>query len=125
MARWVAGGLLFLGLNIALLYAFVHGMGLRVAFATILSAEICTILRFFLNERWVFGTRRFSGRRLWQFHLSNGCAFVVWWAATNLLTGRGCNYLVASILAVGFSVGFSFASNFLWLGRRPHAVKPS
>lgn len=125
MVRWVAGGFLFMGLNVVLLYAFVHGLALRVAVATILSAEICTILRFVLNERWVFGILKFSGQRLWQFHVSNGCAFVVWWASTNLLTRRGINYILASILAVGFSAGFSFLSNFLWIWRKRQREKPT
>jgi putative flippase GtrA len=118
VVRWLTAGLIFLGLNTGLLYLLVQLMGLRVAIATIVSAEICTILRFILNERWVFSTHLLSWRRLLQYHVANGGAFLVWWGGANILTGFGINYIVSSILAVGLSTGFSFISNFFWIWRK-------
>ena len=125
LARWLAAGLVFMGVNTGLLYLFVRGMGLGVPLATLLSAEACTLLRYLLNEWWVFGTAMLSRKRLWQYHAANAGAFIIWWAATNALARGGMNYLLASILAVGFSTGFSLASNFLWIWRRKHASPAS
>jgi putative flippase GtrA len=109
-----------MGGNTALLYLLVNRMGLKVLVATLLSAEVCTLLRFLLNEYWVFGIPKLSWRRLWQFHVANAGAFLVWWIAANVLTNAGLNYLLASVLAVGLSTGVSFASNFFWIWRRKH-----
>jgi putative flippase GtrA len=117
MIRWFVAGLLFMGINTLVLYLLVRWLVLTVALSTLISAEICTLLRFELNERWVFGLRKQSWVRLWQYHVANGGAFVVWWLATNALTRAGVNYLVASIAAVALSTGLSLASNFLWVWR--------
>jgi hypothetical protein len=47
-------------------------------------------------------------------------AFTVWWGATNLLNLWGVHYLLASVLAVGFSTGFSLAANFYWIWHKKH-----
>jgi putative flippase GtrA len=120
VVRWLAAGVVFIGINTAFLYVFVEWMGLRLAIATLLSAEICTLLRFFINEHWVFRTQMRSWKRLLQFHIANGGAFLVWWAGTIVLARGGINYLLASILAVGLSTGFSFASSFFWIWRKKH-----
>jgi len=118
LVRWLAAGLGFMGLNSLLLYLFIGQLGLRVAIGSLVAAEVCTLLRFFVNQYWVFRSRDAGWRRLWQYHLANGTAFVVWWCATNVLEHFGVHYLLAGILAVGFSTGFSMASNFLWIWRK-------
>lgn len=118
--RWLVAGMIFLLLNTALLFVLVHWLGFRVSLATLASAETCTLLRYFLNELWVFDSAQFSWKRLWHYHVANGGAFVIWWLATNLLTAAGLNYIAASIVAVMFSTGFSFLSNFYWVWRKKH-----
>ena len=118
--RWVAAGGVFTVVNTALLYLFIGRLGMPVAAGTFLGAEVCTLLRFLVNDHWVFGHRRPSWRRLWQYHVANGAAFVIWWAATNVLTLLGVQYLLAGVAAVVFSVGFSMGSNFLWIWRKKH-----
>jgi len=109
-----------MGINTALLFLLVHEFAMKVFIATLVSAEFCTLLRFLLNEYWVFGNPRLSWKRLWRYHVANCGALIVWWATANLLTGAGVNYLVASILAVGLSTGLSFASNFFWVWKKQH-----
>jgi putative flippase GtrA len=123
MIRWFIAGLLFMGINTLILYLLVRWIGLTVAVATLISAEICTLLRFELNERWVFGLKKQSWIRLWQYHLANGGAFLIWWLGTNVLTNAGVNYLVASIAAVALSTGLSLATNFLWIWRSRERTK--
>jgi len=115
IARWLASGLIFLGINTGVLYLAVQFLRLAVPVATVASAEVCTILRFLLNEIWVFKTRKMSWLRLWRYHLANAVALVVWWIATNVLNRLGLNYIFSSILAVGFSTGISFTTNFFWI----------
>lgn len=120
IVRWLVAGLIFMGLNTALLYLFVHYLRMSVPLATFLCAEACTLLRYVLNDTWVFRSPKLTWVRLWQYHVANGAAFVVWWIAANALNRMGLNYILASILAVGFSTGVSLASNFLWIWRARH-----
>ena len=89
------------------------------ALATLISGEICTILRFLVVDRWVFSHERPTLKRLWQYHVANALGFAIWWGAANLLKLAGVQYLVASVLAMFFSVGFSMFSNFWWIWRKP------
>jgi putative flippase GtrA len=118
--RWLLVGGSFLFVNAALMALLVEGLGLAVFPATVVSAELCTILRFFINEHWVFRTGRSCWIRLWQFHLANASAFFVWLAVTNLLIHGGLHYQLAAVAGVGCSVGASFLSNFFWVWGRHH-----
>jgi 8-oxo-dGTP pyrophosphatase MutT (NUDIX family) len=120
IVRWFTAGLVFMGLNTGLLYVLVQRLGLKVPLATLLCAEICTLLRYVMNDVWVFRSGKLTWLKLWQYHVANGTAFVVWWVAANVLNRIGIHYLVASILAVGFSTTISLASNYLWIWRRAH-----
>jgi putative flippase GtrA len=117
IARWLVAGLLFMGVNTVALYAAVHVLHLSVAVATLASAEICTLLRYLLNEIWVFKNYRLSWIKLWHYHVANAAALVVWWIATNMLNRLGINYILSSVVAVAFSTGISFATNFFWIWR--------
>lgn len=102
-------------INLGLLFLLMDLAGMQVVFGTLLSAEICTILRFLVNDRWVFGHPCPTRRRLLQYHVANATAFGVWWGATNALNLWGIHYLLAAVMAVGCSMGFSIAANFLWI----------
>jgi len=115
--RWFAAGVAFMGVTSMFLFVLVDMIGMSVLVGTLLTLEICTVLRFFVNEWWVFGSRHFNWRRLGQYHVANAGASLVWWFATNVLSHFGVHHILAAILAVGFSTGFSFASNFLWIWR--------
>ncbi len=91
---------------------------LKVFWVTLISAELCTILRFFVNEHWVFKGVGPAWKRLLQYHIANAGSFVAWMVATNLFIYWGIHYLLASALAVGISIMISMASNFLWVWRK-------
>lgn len=118
MIRWALAGGLFMGLNLLFLYGLVDLLGVSVLIGTLIAAEASTVLRYLVNDRWVFGHPAPSWRRLGQYHVANAGAFVVWWTATNAMNHIGVQYLVASVLAVGFSSGVSLGSNFLWIWRK-------
>ena len=54
-----------------------------------------------------------------EYHVANALGFAIWWSAAIALKFVGVHYLVASVLAMFFSVGFSLASNFFWIWRKP------
>jgi putative flippase GtrA len=118
IVKWFAAGLAFMGISTLLLFALVDLLSLSVPLATLLVAELTTLLRFFVNHRWVFGLRDPTVRACTQYHVANAGAFAVWWMTANVLTILGVHYLLAGILAVACSTTFSFATNFLWIWRR-------
>ena len=115
LPHWLAAGAAFLGINTAFLYVFIHWLALPVWAGTLAAAEASTILRFFVNHHWVFGRGRATWRELGQYHVANAAAVGIWWLAANVLSAAHVQYLLAGILAVGFSTGFSAASNFCWI----------
>ena len=123
LARWLAAGLAFMGITSAFLYLFVDLLGASVMVGTLLALEASTLLRFFVNEKWVFASQAMSWRRLGQYHVANAGASVVWWGTANILHHSGVHHIFAAILAVGFSTGFSMVSNFLWVWRAKYPPK--
>lgn len=113
--RWLAAGVSFMAVSSAFLYAFVDVLGLIVPIATLLTAEVCTLLRFLVNHYWVFGQRNPTWRQCVEYHLATAAGFVTWWVATNVLVFLGVQYILASLLAVPFSAVVNLATNFLWV----------
>jgi putative flippase GtrA len=118
--RWfvVAGGFTVFGLG--LLKLFVGVWHWPYAVSTLVQSETCNLLRFFVNDRWVFGRARPTWRRLWQYHVANALGFAVWWAGANALKAAGMNYLLASVFAMLGSAGVSILTNFCWIWRKRH-----
>jgi len=125
IVRWLFAGLVFMGLNTIFLKVLVGVLELRPIVGTLLAGELSTLLRYFVNDHWVFGHKRPTWRRLWQYHLANAGALALWWLATNAIILLGVNYLLAGILAIAFSTGFSMASNFYWIWRKKHPAPHS
>lgn len=120
LMRWLAAGFVFMGVSSFFLFLFVDILGTRVPVGTLLTLEASTLLRFYVNEKWVFASQSMSWRRLGHYHVANAGASAVWWIAANLLNYYGVHHILAALLAVGFSTGVSMASNFLWVWRTKH-----
>jgi putative flippase GtrA len=116
--RWLSAGLVFLFINSIFMVVEVEYFKLKALWATLISAELCTVLRFFVNEHWVFKGVGPVWKRLLQYHLANAGSFVAWMIVANLLIHWGIHYLLASALAVAVSIMASMASNFLWVWRK-------
>ncbi len=117
--RWIAVGVVFAVVGIGLIKVMVGMLAWPFALATLLSSEICTLSRFVAVNRWVFPHHHLTWRRLWRYHVVNALGFAIWWGAANALESAGVDYLLASALAIFFSVGFSMVSNFYWVWRKP------
>ena len=113
--KWASGGMLLMLISLFLIHNFVVYLHFTVSVATALAAEICTLIRFVINNYWVFGRESFSIRGCMEFHLANFGTFIIWWVAANSLHLIGIHYLLATIMAVGLSVIVSFASTFFWV----------
>ena len=116
VVRWWIVGLFFTFVNIPILILFVDLWRIPELAATFLASELVTILRFFVNDRWVFGHVFPSWLRLWQYHVANAGSFVLWYSVTNVLIYLfSVNYIWAAIVGTAFSVGLSMITNFLWI----------
>lgn len=123
MTRWWIVGIVFMAWSLGALYLLKDRWRMSLMLATLVTAETGTILRFFVNDWWVFGHGRPTLIRFWQYHVANAGSFVIWWAVCNALPLFGVHYLVASVAATTCSVGFSMLTNFLWIWRQrrtPH-----
>jgi len=58
MLRWFAVGVVFAGAGLVLIKLMTGILAWPYALATLLSGEICTILRFLVVDRWVFNHAR-------------------------------------------------------------------
>jgi len=120
--RWWVVGILFVGVGTGILHVLVAILGMPLVWGSLLGAEIGTLLRFVINDRWVFGFRKPSWARLWKYHVANGSGFVIWFGVTNLLSWCGIHYLLASVFGMACSVGWGMLTNFLWVWRQKETV---
>jgi len=115
LLRWIGAGFAFMGMSSALLYALVDLLGVPVPLATLLTAEVCTVLRFLVNHYWVFGQRAPTWRQCAEYHVATAGAFITWWTVCNVLALLGVYYIIAALLAVPFSAVINLLSSFLWV----------
>jgi putative flippase GtrA len=113
---WIAGGS-FVLIGLATLYLVIDVFRMPMLWGTLAAAEATTLLRFVINDRWVFGNGRPTWRRLAQFHIANAGGFVIWWAVINILPKWGVQYLIASVAGTACSVMINMVTNFFWVWR--------
>ena len=121
LGRWWTVGLAFYAIGLVMLYAIVDVMRIPLWIATLATAEITTVLRFGIYDRWVFRHPRPTWRRLWQFHVACAGGAAIWFVAANILPRFGVHYLLASTAGTGSSVVFSMFAHYLWIWRKPAA----
>jgi putative flippase GtrA len=119
LAKWWLVGMAFLVIGTGALWVAKEPLRMPLWLATTVSAELTLLVRFLINDAWVFGHRRPSWQRLWQFHAASAGGFVIWWVLTMGLSRFGVNYLLASVAGSACSMGFSILTNFLWIWRHP------
>ena len=116
--RWLIVGFAFTGGGLIVLYILRDILRLPLIVATSVGAEATLLLRFLINDRWVFGHRRPTWTRLCQFHVASAGGGAIWWVVANLLPRFGVHYLLAASAGTACSVMFSMATNFLWIWRK-------
>jgi len=118
LRRWIVVGAAATALNLGTLYMLVSILRIPFVFAPLVSAELCIVLRFLANDRWVFGNQSPSWRRLGEYHIAVAGGFAAWWVCSNLLVLLGVHYLLASLLAIACSLALNLATNLLWVWRK-------
>lgn len=117
-ARWWIVGLAFYLAGLAILYLLIDIVKAPLLLGTLLMAESTTVVRYAINDRWVFEEGRLSWRRFYQFHIASAGGFFVWWTVVNILPRLGVHYLLASTVGTASSMLWSIVTNFLWIWRK-------
>jgi putative flippase GtrA len=125
LGRWWIVGLAFHIVGLGALYVFKEVLNLPLMVLTLMAAECTLLVRFLVNDRWVFGHRCPTWSRLWQYHAASAGGAAIWWSVSNLLPRFGIHYLIAATIGTGCSVFFSMFTNFLWIWRQGKKAEAS
>jgi dolichol-phosphate mannosyltransferase len=82
-----------------------------------LATELAIVNNFIWNNRWTFGCRGISVRRLLRFNLSSLAGVAVAIGTTVCLVDGGVPYLVANVTGVTSGAACNFAVSMLWTWR--------
>jgi putative flippase GtrA len=115
--KWWLVGMAFLAIGTGALWVAKEPLKMPLWLATITSAEFTLLIRFFINDAWVFGHKRPTWKRLWQFHLASAGGSAIWFVIALGLPQFGVHYLLASVAGSACSMCFSIMTNFLWIWR--------
>jgi len=126
LVRFVMVGGLGFVVSTAIL-ALLVAQGLPNFVASLTATEIVIVMNSLLHERFTFGTRVFTWRRLLTYNLAAGLGLVITAVAFDLIS-RGAPDLalvVRNLLAVacGTASNFLLSARFVW-GTRAGAVVP-
>ncbi len=132
VARYVCAGGGSLALDLALQALAIQVFGLPVWLASGLSYELALLVHFFVNDRWVFGQRHRSWRRLAEFQLAALTAMGITYSVTNLLVysptlpsfAAGAGPYLAKIIGTGMAAVWTFVSSFFWIWRARPSGQP-
>jgi putative flippase GtrA len=121
LGRWWIVGLGFYVGGTGFLYVSRDVLHIPLLLGTLLAAEFTTLLRFLINDRWVFGHSHPTWGRLWQYHVACAGGSAIWYIVSNMLPQFGVHYLIASTIGTACSVFFSMVTNFAWIWRKREA----
>jgi putative flippase GtrA len=119
LLRWGALGVGAAIVELGLLKALVDALLWPLPMATFVAAEALILVKFALNDRWVFGHTRPTLPRLLRYHGACVGALVVYWLVINGLALVGLMYEIAFLVGTAASFGWSLVTNFLWVWRQP------
>ena len=118
LLKWLLVGVLFAIFNVVTLYILIDLLMIPIMVSTVVAAEVGTLIRFFVNDHWVFEQTRPTWRRLIQYHVANAGGVAIWWAVTNTVVLIGWHYTLASLCGMAISMQISILTNFFWIWRR-------
>jgi putative flippase GtrA len=120
VAGWILLGVTASVLELALLRLLYEGLLWPLPLATAVAAEVLIIIKFLLNDRFVFNHPWPTMGRLVRYHGASAGALVVYWLAINALSLlAGVPYIPAFILSTAAAFTWSLLTNFLWVWARP------
>ena len=116
--KWIAVGIIFTAYNAAALYVLQEILNQTLFISTMCLTIIGTTLRFFVNDRWVFGYKTPNLRRFYKYVMSAAIGLILWIGLVNLFTYLGLHYQISALLAMAVTITFNMAINFLWVWKR-------
>ena len=115
LARFGAVGALGVVVNnMVLLVA--HGVGgVPILLASAIAVEVSILNNFVWNERWTFGYKSISIKRLGKFNLTSlGGLVITTTVLYVLVTYFRVQYLIANLVGIGFATAWNFALSMVW-----------
>lgn len=125
IVRFVVAGGGSLGLDLTFQWGFLSLLLLPIWLASALSYELALVAHFFVANRWVFGQRRSSWRRLAQFQVTAltaaaitlGVTWALVYGPAAALFSHGIGPYAAKFLGTTMAFCWTFASSFFWIWR--------
>jgi len=119
VAGWTVLGVSAAAAELGLLRLLVEGLGMPLPIATAVAAETLILVKFLLNDRWVFGHPRPAVDRVIKYHGASAGALVVYWIVINGLASLlAVPYAIGFVIGTGASFVWSLLTNFLWVWNR-------
>jgi len=117
-ARFCVVGGTGTAINTAVLYLLSRGLGLPLPVSSAIAVELAILSNYMLNDRFTFGARRPSLRRLAKFNLTSlgglGVNVVIVW----LLTRHGVYFIAANFVGIAVAVVVNYTFSVAWVWRR-------
>jgi len=117
-ARFCVVGGTGTAINTAVLYLLSRGLGLPLPVSSAIAVELAILSNYMLNDRFTFGARRPSLRRLAKFNLTSvaglGVNVVIVW----LLTWHGVYFIAANFVGIAVAVVVNYTFSVAWVWRR-------
>jgi putative flippase GtrA len=115
LVAWVLSGFSLVLLSNLITYIFVDYFSIIFVIASTFAGISCNILRFFINNFWIFKEKKFRFKSFIRFQIGNSFSFIIWWLVANLLVKSGLNYLLAINIATLVSTLLNLFFNFFWV----------
>jgi len=117
-ARFCVVGGTGTAINTAVLYLLSRGLGLPLPVSSAVAVELAILSNYMLNDRFTFGARRPSFRRLAKFNLTSlgglGVNVIIVW----LLTRHGVYFIAANFVGIAVAVVVNYTFSVAWVWRR-------
>jgi putative flippase GtrA len=126
VVRWVLLGVTASLLELAFLRVLVELVQWPLPLATAVAAEVLILVKFLVNDRFVFGHAWPSLTRLIRYHGASAGALIVYWLVLNALSLLGgVPYVAAFVVGTAAAFTWSLITNFLWVWEQHNLPKAS
>jgi putative flippase GtrA len=115
---WLVYGVVTTLISTVILFIFVDVLKLQLPIASAFAGELSLLIRFLLNNFFIFKIQNIKIQTLFKFHLAMGLGFIIWWSITNILFGIGFHYILAGLTATLIATLFNLLSNFLYVWKK-------
>ena len=116
LASWFLLGLTASQLELVLLRSLYELLHWQLPIASAVAAELLILLKFVLNDRFVFNHTWPTFGRLARYHGASAGALVVYWLTLNALNLLlGLEYVAAFLVGTAAAFTWSLLTNFLWV----------